>query len=78
MVPNIEGLGAELEPVTLSERKALEESHVPVLESGLIEDVAYTLRDERSGSWFSENQGPVGIGSGEPLAVRKSFLSPQW
>src|SRR2546429_3833555 len=46
VVPNVEGLGAELEPVALSDRKALEESHVPVLESGLIEDVAYTLRSE--------------------------------
>src|SRR5205807_6624165 len=37
-------------------------------------DVAYTLGDERSGSWFSENRGSVGIGGGEPLAVRAERL----
>src|SRR5438034_3762822 len=33
-----------------------------------------TLFRSRSGSWFSENRGSVGIGGGEPLAVRAERL----
>src|SRR6266849_9736152 len=46
VVPDVEGFGAELEAEPFVDRNGLEQAEVPVLESGLVNDVANALRVE--------------------------------
>jgi hypothetical protein len=55
VVPNVVGLGAELEASFLGNGEGLEKAEVPVLKSRLIDDVAHTLSVERSGCGGPEN-----------------------
>jgi len=63
MVPDVKRFGAELKPDLLADRDYLEQAEVPVLESGLVNDVAHALRVERPGGRFGKDRRV------EPLAV---------
>lgn len=54
MVPHVESLGAELEVYPFIHRNLLKQTHVPVLESGLIDDVANLLSDKGPRGWSRE------------------------
>lgn len=72
VIPDVEGLRAELKTIALVEWEALEEAHVPVLEARLIEDVANPLGVECSGGGRTEDslinpiefRAPVGTSLG--------------
>src|SRR5579884_573336 len=48
MVPHVEGFSSELEVDAFIHSKLLEQTHVPVLESGLVDHITNLLGDERS------------------------------
>src|SRR5215472_10294011 len=70
VIPDVEGLRAELKTIALGEWEALEEAHVPILEARRIEDIANPLGVECSGGWRTEDslinpiefRAPVGTG----------------
>src|ERR1700704_2161081 len=70
MVPHVVSLGAELEAKPLVDRESLEQSHVPVLVSGLVDQIANALRVESPRCRGRENRRSIGVSSGEPLALR--------
>ena len=68
MVPDVECFGAELEAKPFIHGNSLEQAHVPVLESGLVDHVANALGVEGSRRGFCKYRRAIGIGCGEPLA----------
>jgi len=56
VVDKIEGFGPELESSLLVNREVLEEAEIPVLISGLIDEVANTLGVERTWSRFGKDR----------------------
>ena len=70
MVPHVVSFGAELEAQVLVHRECLEQAHVPVLESRLIDQVADALRVERARRRRRENRRAVRIRRREPLSGR--------
>ena len=69
MVDKVEGFSPELEPSLLVDGEVLEQAEIPVLVSGLIDEVANTLSVERTRSRLGKNRRTVGIGGSEPLAL---------
>src|ERR1051325_1269745 len=69
MVEDIVGFGAELEANGFGDGDSLKETHVPVLEARLVDEVANALVHEGSGCWLSEDRAAIGIRSGKPLTA---------
>ena len=69
VVPNVKGFCTELKPETLIHGNGFEQAEVPVLESGLIDEVANALGVECPRSGLGEDGRSVGICGGEPLAI---------
>src|SRR5580704_5489600 len=68
MVPDIVSFGAELEAKAFVDRDRLEQAHVPVLVTGLVDKVADALRIERAGRGRGEDRRAIWVGGCEPLA----------
>ena len=73
MIDKVEGLGAELKPSLLINGKVLEEPEIPVLVSGLVDEVANPLSVKRTRSRLGKDRGAVGIGGREPLALARRY-----
>src|SRR5207302_295257 len=56
-----------LKPFLLANRECLEQSEVPVLEAGLVDEVAHKLRVERTRGRLLEDRRAVRVRRGEPL-----------
>jgi len=66
MVDKVERFSTEFETGLLGDHELLEETDVPVLEAGLIDDIPHTvLRVKCSGGGRRENRLPVGVGTRE-------------
>ena len=75
VVPDVEGFGAELEVYPLIHRNLLEQTHVPVLESRLIDDVANSLSDKRSGGWLGKVGSAADPLTGFSKCMRRAELA---
>jgi hypothetical protein len=76
MVQPVEGLGAELDVVTLGNRKRLEQRQVPVAEAGTIIEILGLIR-ESPGGRGREDRRTVGILDAEPvITVRAAVGKP--
>src|SRR5262249_23504419 len=73
MVEDVEGFGAELESETFVHRDRLKQPHVPVPESGLIDQVTDTLCVEGPVCRRAEDRRAVRIGCREPLTTGSEF-----
>src|SRR6267378_391840 len=69
VVPNIVGLGAELQSRFLGNREGLEQAEVPILEPRLVDEVADTRVIERPSRGFDKDRRAVRVRRGEPLAL---------
>src|SRR6266403_1170842 len=67
VVPNVVRLGPELESYALCNREGLEQAEVPVLEPGLVDDVADARVIERPSRGLDKDLRAVGVSCGEPL-----------
>jgi hypothetical protein len=70
MIPDIVSFGAELEAKAFVDGNGLEQAHVPVLVSGLVDKVANPLGVEGARRRRGEDRRAIGVGGGEPLAPR--------
>ena len=78
MIPDVVGFGAELEAKLLVDGECLEQTHVPVLKSRLIDKVANALGVEGARRRRCEDRCSIRIRRGEPLAVRPERADDFW
>src|SRR5437879_4670225 len=70
MVPDVIGFGAKLEAKPFVYGDGFEQAHIPVLISGLINQIADSLCVESTGRRRGEDWRSIRIGRSEPLATR--------